>query len=417
MNKTSGLLWSLFFFFSVTMISADNFYSLADDPAANLPADKIYPAGRLMPLAAYSGLSAEKLSEQGFTVYGPAYGKATYSMRDDALSFRNLPMACTIRPNIDGKGISVKDFEKKPGPEIDQLIEQVKAEVKECLEKYNSVICWWYITPEELRSWNKNEMEYLKKATAAIRELDPEKRPVFMYEPGHRTAKGLADTGCFQDIIAKGMYTNYSNFKKARIWCKYSTEECIEARNILKRPDMLVLALPEMFQEPEADEIKKIPDWVRHDTYLSLISGARGILIFSLGKRPKFPSYPVYLDEYVKINKELAGPLRLGEVLLFGKPRNDLKLNIISGPKTVALKLKDEEKIYPAINTYDVLHSAGRYFFAVNSAEEAVEASLSGFPADALLTDVFDGKTLSPNLKFAPLEVKVLKLLPKKLEQ
>lgn len=409
MNKISSLLCCSLFSVTAITASGNDFYKLSADPASNLPSDKIYPAGRIMPVGGYSGQAAEKLSEQGFTIYGPAYGKNTYAMRDDALTFKKLPMACTIKPIIDGKGISVKDFEKNPGPEIDQLIEQVRNEVKECLAKYDSVICWWYITPEELRFWHKNEMEYLKKATEAIRELDPRKRPVFMYEPTHRNAAALAKTEVFQDIIAKGMYTNYSAFKNSRIWCKYSTEQSIEARNILKRPDMLVLALPEMFQEPAADEIKMIPAWVRHDTYLSLISGARGILIFSLGKRPKFPSYPIYLEEYIKINKELCGPLQLGEVFLFGKPQNDLKLKITAGPETLTLKLKDDEKVYSSINTYDVLHSTGRYFFAVNSAEQPVEAELKGFPPDARIIDLTKTQTITPELKFEPLEVKILK--------
>ena len=58
-----------------------------------------------------------------------------------------------------------------------------------------------------------------------------------------------------------------------------------------------------------------IPKWVRHDVYLSLISGAKGIVVFSGWRRPKFPAFDRYFEAYAECAREINGPL--------GSPRCD----------------------------------------------------------------------------------------------
>ena len=60
-------------------------------------------------------------------------------------------------------------------------------------------------------------MAYLRTMTDTIRALDPEKRPIWMYEPNYRDANSLLQTGRYQYIIGKGFYVNLAGFRDRRV--------------------------------------------------------------------------------------------------------------------------------------------------------------------------------------------------------
>ena len=289
----------------------------------------------------------------------------------------------TIAPEVDGVTlVGSKSFDKynaaNPLPR-EKIADSIAGQVKAAAG--NPEIAWWDITPEELRYWRKAEMEYLKLATDTIRANDPLKRPIMMYAPGHCDAAALAKTAACLDFIAKGMYTNYSGKSAERVWARYSTEQEVKARAMLKRPDLTVLALPEMFVEPKtAAERALIPVWVRHDVYSALVAGAQGVVVFSASKRPNFPSRQIYLDAYEKVAEELTGKLDLGTVFLFGKRMNDLEFQHVSGPETVKLTMKNGDLTMPAAAMADLAFNRLRYVVVVNSSPETVTGMISGLP-------------------------------------
>ena len=281
------------------------------------------------------------------------------------------------------------------------------------------IVCW-NLHPEEIRPWRKNEIEYLEVASKAIRDNDPFKRPIWTYDPAHANAKRLSKIAPSVDYLAKGMYTNYAGRKNARVFCRWTIEQEIEAFKLAGK-EGIPLALPEMFQQPAEEELEKIPAWVKHDVYLGLVSGAKGIVVFSARKRPKFPAYDTYFNAYVEVGKQLLGPMRLADVFLFGERRNDLLVEVTDGPAEIEFVFASggvKEPIkYPSLAHLDVALGNDRYLFVVNSANEPVTASIGGMPYNAVRAvslldnaepiDVAEGEF---EYRFAPLEVKAFKL-------
>lgn len=220
-----------------------------------------------------------------------------------------------------------------------------------------------------------------------IRETDPLKRPVFMYEPNHRTAKALAKNAPHLDIIGKGMYTNYASRGENRVWCRWTVEQEVEAIEKAGRPGAIPIAVSEMFQTPEEELLDRIPAWVRHDVYLALASGAKGVLVFSASKRPDFDrAREIYLETYLEVCRELTGADGLGRVFLFGEPLDDLNRTVLDGPETLELKLRRETRTYPSVAMANIRYRESRYVFLVNSAEEPVEVVVDGLVYGSAVT-------------------------------
>jgi hypothetical protein len=364
-----------------------------------LPADEVFPRGRKFPFSFYSvgGGSmnkrgellpeAEKIADQdhilaaGVTLVGPQY-----ELNDEivALAKRGKCKAIyTLTPVFEGQPINIKSFQewskaKRPVP-FDDLMKSLAEQVRAVAS--NPEIAWWDVTPEELRWWVKNEMTYLELATKTVRENDPMKRPVMMYDPGHRGATSLAKTNRFLDFSSKGMYTNYSGHRADRAWNIWSIQQELEAKKILQRDDLVILALPEMFQQPKEEELPLVPSWVRYDVYSALVTGAQGIVVFSASKRSKFTARELYLENYLTICRELTGPLQLGQVFLFGQAMNDLTLNQSTGPKEVSVKVgKDAVFNCPTLTLGNKAWNHCRFVFVVNSSAEQASGTVEGIP-------------------------------------
>eukprot|EP00764_Aduncisulcus_paluster_P008657 gnl/Carplike_NY0171/2827_a3795_428.p1 GENE.gnl/Carplike_NY0171/2827_a3795_428~~gnl/Carplike_NY0171/2827_a3795_428.p1 ORF type:complete len:414 (-),score=-6.77 gnl/Carplike_NY0171/2827_a3795_428:23-1264(-) len=391
---------SLLAIFMLAMIcevraAESNFFKYTPDSGEKLAADKLYPQGRIFPFSGYSPHPRDykKLLSSGFTALGPVYGKFDEFLKkcDD------LKVKCMyqVQPYVDGKKLTKKEhlYKSEYKPDWEQITSSIKTIIKKHCSNKN--IDWWVLAPEELRYWRNNEYEYLKRAVKAIHEADPRKRPVYMYSPGHRSGKSLSHVTKYLDIIGKGCYTNNSSQKNSRIWVRWTVEQELDAIKIAGRKNVVPILLPEMFQEPKAEELKMIPAWVRHDTYLGLVSGAKGVIIFSLWPRRKFPSHPIYLNAYCKVASEINGKPELGKIFLFGKAKKDLKMKIVSGPQTVSCKMrirKVKTFTYPSITFANIAYKNARYLIAVNSSKQNIEAQFSGFPAETAAFDAVSGK-------------------------
>lgn len=401
-------------------------------PAPDLPSDRYYPQGKKFIFTFYSvgawvnpeTNSHEAMSEPeiqkafqeykaaGLTLFGPQYEMNERALKDAAQ--HDLDSLYTIK-------YPINFHDKQPAvvnPE--EIREYIMNEVKAVMD--NPGIAIWYLAPEELRPWRKNEMLYLETASKAIRDADTHGRPILMYDPAHATANRLSSIAPWVDYLAKGMYTNYASMRDNRIWVRWSMEQETEAIS-RANPQATPLAVPEMFSSRKQaltdEDLPLISDWVRHDSYLSLVSGAKGIVVFSMRKRPSLPepAWNAYRDAYYQLASELTGELNLAQVFLFGEPRDEIQIDVVEGPSEVELLFPNggvkDPVPYSSVNFLDVAYEDARYLFLVNSANEEVKVMAGGFPYDATLAETLFDERPSFNIAegefeitLKPLEVK-----------
>jgi hypothetical protein len=345
--------------------AAGAFFRPAPDLAGKRSPDQLYPQGRIFPVGFY-GLKLDERRPEGLTLIGP------YGREENVEAARRTGLKCTYSISLPMEFHSATPLALSP--------EEIRARIRAQVEAVTAhpEIGWWYLAPEELRHWRKNEMAYLETAADAIRRADPLRRPVWMYDPGHRDAAGLAHTVRHLDVCGKGLYTNYSGQRDNRVWVRWSIEQELDAIAKANRA-AIPIAVPEMFQQPPDDLLPMIPKWVRHDVYLSLITGAKGIVIFSGWRRPNFAAFDAYLDAYARCIRELNGPLGLGQVFLFGERRDDIRVRIVRGPAHVSTAHKEPVR-FPSVAALDVALGADRFLLLVNSSNEPVRVSVGGLP-------------------------------------
>ncbi len=350
-------------------------------------------------------------------MFGPQYELNSRALQD--AEQHGLKVAYTIKydVNFHDKGNDVIDPQK--------VHAEISRQVKDAVD--HPAIVLWYLQPEELRPWRKNEMEFLETASKAIREADPKKRPIWLYDPAHADASRLAAIVPWVDYLGKGTYPNYVASRDQRIWVRWSIEQEIEA---IKKADSkaIPLLVSEMYHDARhppltPEDIARIPQWVAHDNWLGLITGAKGIIVFSLRQRPSLPpeAWQAYYKAYEELGKHILGANALGQVLLFGETRDDISVDVTSGPAEVKLiyppgGVKDPIT-YPSVSHRNIAYGPERYLFLVNSANEPVTIVVGGMPyasvkAQNLLAkdepfDIGEGEFVA---ELSPLEARVYRL-------
>jgi hypothetical protein len=415
---------------------AGNFFKTPPSPELALPAGRVYPQGRIFPFSFYSApcgstddkgkpltreerdAAMRQFTDAGVTMIGPQYELNDQVVADARR--HKVKAVYTVDGKIDGRTLDQKYFrelaEAGKSPDTEKLRRIVLEIVKR--EAENQEIAWWDINPEEMRFWKKNEMLCLKTISGAIREADPLKRPVFMYEPGHLDAKALSKTAVFQDLCVKGMYTNYSGHKDSRVWCRWSAEQETEAVKISGRKDIVPIALAEMFEQPAEADIPMIDKWVRHDVYSALAAGAKGVMVFSARIRPGFTAREKYIGAYLNVCRELNGPLKLGEIFLFGEKKNDITAAVAEGPEKIEFENAGQPLTLPSVSMACFARDNARWIFIVNSSGERVSAAIGGLPYGSGITvqDIFVAgrRFTAPEGSFIadmePLDVKAFKV-------
>ncbi len=350
--------------------TSETFFRPAPDLAKEFDPDKIFPQGRVFPLG-FFGLNLARDKPEGLTLIGP------YGRQRNIDAAKKYGLKCTYNISLPMKFHDKEPLKLTPDEIRERIREQVEAVAG------HPEIAWWYLAPEELRYWRKNEMTYLEVATDAIRRADPLGRPIWMYEPNHRNAAALARLVKHLDVCGKGMYTNYSGQSENRVWVRWTIEQEVEAIEQANQ-SAIPIAVPEMFQQPPEELLPMIPRWVRHDVYLSLMTGAKGIVVFSGWRRPKFPAFDRYLQAYAECSREISGPLNLGQVFLFGERRNDIRVRVIHGPAKVATAHKEPVE-FPSVTILDGAHGQDRYLFLANSSNESVQVEVEGLPSAPII--------------------------------
>ena len=405
------------------------FFTPAPDLASQYDPDKIYPQGQVFPLTLYSvggsnqqgtdiplpekeiQAALKRVKKDGFTMIGPQYELKDRIVADAKKHGLKCVYSVGLPMNFLGKG-GRKTLQLSP----EEIRKQIKQQILKVVK--SPEIAWWNLKPEELRYWRSNEMDYLTVAAKAIHETDPVKRPICMYEPGHQDAKALVHTVGHIDICGKGMYTNYSGQRDSRIWVRWTIEQEIKA---IKQANSsaIPIAIPEMFQQPPKELLDMIPKWVRHDVYLSLITGAKGIIVFSMRQRPNFDAHEAYYQAYAQCARELTGPLNLGQIFLFGQKRNNLQITVVDGPEKVVLNPKSKKPTeYSSVSFLDAAYRKERYLFVANSANQPVRVVVDGLPILQIRVEsLFDADTFivgerNFEVELDGLEVKAFRFKP-----
>jgi hypothetical protein len=361
----------------------------------------IYPRGKTLPFLGYSGDPARDLTN-GFTVAGPVYGNQMPYLQK---CFSNgWPVVAHVGPHI--------TFNDK-SPDKYKLNEAtLRAEVEKQMQELapHREIVWWAITPEELRSWRKDEMKYFDIVCETVRKNDPLHRPLYIYNPNHRDAKALEPIAKQVDVLGKGCYVNLSGKKRDRAWVRWSVEQELAALQAVGRPQAITVVMPELCKDPEPAEDVEIRAWVRHDVYLGLASGAKGVFIWSLFKRKEVKhSWQLWYDAYAGCARELNGPRGLAQVFLFGKPCHDIKVELVKGGGAVAVQLggtaeptttTEQERAAREIKmaswtSAEYVQGGSHWFFLINSANAPATFRLSQLPPHSRCENAFDDAPLA----------------------
>lgn len=402
-----------------------DFFRLDKDPAADLPADKLYPAGRIFPITGFSPPDGLDLNRFGFSLAGPAYGGETGMINlAKRPEISTMPLVWQLNVTYKGRAMNgVQSFEaiykSKEAIDWTEMEKSMTRAVELGLKTAGNRIWLWAVTPEELRWWKPDEMEYLRRFAAVIRRVDKKQRMVWMYIPGHYGKTSLDHYTGILDVLAQGYYPRHG--KTELVWCRNHSENLRDAAADSPRKP-LVGIVPGMYIQPTRQDTDAICTWVRHDVFVPLIHGAKLVIIFSLAERRNFNAHGEYFFAYSDIAKKLTAPGGIGEVILFGKVENDLHFTVTSGPAETAYKVTDRKtrkpvvkKVYPTLVWRDLRHSSGRFCVAASSNPQPVTAELSGLPPGT--TAVYNaengellGKTSNGKftLHFGGYEVKIL---------
>lgn len=392
----------------------------------------VHPQGDVFPFMGYSGVPGRD-AMNGFSVAGPSYdSNQTARLAEAKAAGLHYPYKV---------GVDMKFHAKAPEMPLELGVDEIKKRITAQVEEVagDESICWWYLGPEEIRHWRRNEMEYLQMATEAIRAADPLDRPIWMYEPNHRDAASLEKTGRFLNVIGKGFYTNLAGYRDNRIWVRWSMEQQTQAIETLRNEggiERFPIVMPELCADPEDPSLDHlIPAWTRHDIYLGLMCGGKGVAIWSLFPRKEVKrTWRIWYDSYSAIARELTGPLDLGRVFLEGTEESLVEFSILDGPKELPLTkgarnsletntTSDSEKAkglvtYPSLGVKQLTRQGRTYIFLCNSSADAtIKYQSTPLPEGGTLTDVFGFRPEKPTNGrlygwIAPLEVKCFRFDP-----
>ncbi|MGD9496715.1 MAG: hypothetical protein AB7Y46_10470 [Armatimonadota bacterium] len=332
--------------------------------------ERPYPQGNAFPLGLYSLDPREEMPQVtpfGWNIGHSYHFDATYL--DAALSHGLYALARL--PRVEGE---------VTWDTIRERIAQYAA--------YENVV-WWDF-PEELRYWEPTEAEMLARMSQLTRELDPMQRPNYMYMPTHVTAARIATDAPHLDIIGCGAYTEYHHMPRA--WIRYAIEREIEG---IRRAGFEVgqdylagqktpIAVLQLFYQPENMSIISPID-ARHDFWASIAAGARGVMIFSYWHKRDGGVLQATWEAYAQCAQQFT-EAGLGPVILFGEPPEDLSFGVVRGPQMGAPFEPygyDHEIRYPSLTVRAWTHEGSLHVLAVNSAERALTAQLSGLPEGA----------------------------------
>ena len=162
------------------------------------------------------------------------------------------------------------------------------------------------------------------------------------------------------------------------------------------------------------------PEGAYHDFWQCIVSGARGIAVFSYFHRRDRSEYAATWRMYNKAAAQVSGAEQLGPMILRGEEIANVKAEILAGAlRTVEFKPhgnKVPPLSYPSVDLLAKSWNENIYVIAVNSAESWVKARINGLPIKAgEATLLFEEETVPVTdstllAEFGPLGVHIFKI-------
>jgi hypothetical protein len=371
--------------------------------AQRIATPDVYPQSKPFPLALYSIHQASEMQEVRQSGWNIAH---SYHFNDSFLAAVAEGGMLTLA-SLPG--------ESEPIPEVEA------AQTIAALASKNRV-AWWNF-PEERRYWKAGEMALIANYAKWTRKYDPKKRPNYMYIPGHYDAEAVSKYVPYLDIIPASIYTTYAGMPHA--WVRWRMETTIKGIELAKAKigsdylngEKIPVAVLELFND--RGKTMMTSEGAYHDFWQSIVSGARGILIFSYWHKRDHPNLKKVWQTYNQAATEIAGPEQLGAAILYGHNLDNITFAIAGEPKrTNAFQFDDmtEPLSFPAIHILTKVWNKNIYLIAVNSAEQRVSVKFIGLPKiTERATVLFENRTVpvtdgTLNADFQPLGVHIFKI-------
>jgi len=373
----------------------------------------VYPQGTAFPLEVYEadGREMAGLAAHGWNIL-QSYGMGTADDNDRYLrKLAGLPVNGLIVVPCNGHGTNKMEW---PAERVQAWVQDVGT---------NPNVAWWDL-PEEVRPWRAPEMRMVADYTAATRRFDPLRRPTYEYTPNHRDGPTVARTITNVDVVGLSCYCEATHMPHA--WVRYKVQEAgihaIKLAGATVGPDYLhgqktPVAILYCAQDKKGDAIAT-PEQSYHDFWSAVVSGARGIGVYSyFHSQRDNPGLAKNWERFNAAASELSGPEKIGEAVLWGETVSEVGFEIVSGPaQTVAFRPSAEKHDfqYPSINVLAKAKDGKLLVMAVNSTDQTVVARITGLPAgEAVLP--FEGRSVAVKdggmtETFAPWGVHVYKM-------
>ncbi len=251
-----------------------------------------------------------------------------------------------------------------------------------------------------------------------------------MYIPGHYTASQVAQYVPYIDIVPSSVYRCYRRHPAG--WTRWRMEETLQGITLAGshvgtnylRGEKFPVAIIEMFHYQGADPLTAAGS--THDFWQSIVSGARGVLIFSYTHRTDRPEFEAPWQALNAAAVLVSGPEKLGRMILEGERLSDVDATVLVGEPNTAEFLTtpfEKEPIrFPACNVLAINWRHATYVIAVSSADSPSQVEISGMPAGETTFVSLNRPDAPPvrssngslTLDFEPLGVWVLKSTPAK---
>jgi len=383
---------------------------------------RVYPRGPHLPMGFYSlgagkaSLALDSAFAAGFNLAGPYYGEP--SPRTDSVQGAAVRLGFQLVRQL---YLPYVNFLEGRGPHTvlnDSVRARISSDVRTQVETVladplqDRSVAWWTVSPEELRYWRSDEMDYLTLVTETIRQTERAHgrtpRPIGMYEPNGRNAGSFQRTAAHTDLILAGAYVQLA--RQPHAWIRWAVTQASEASVRLSNHPAPIAVL-QMSQDPPSSvqwNRDTITTWIRHDVVASLVAGARGVLVWSSARRPGFEhTYDMFAAAYLDAARLLTAGDRVGDLFATGERVATCGVDVTSGPANVTVNTPQPVAI-PSVGVVCLRSGTSTWVVAVNSAEQPVEARLTGLPAASTITQVWPragaSVTAAPTLsaRFSP---------------
>jgi len=239
----------------------------------------------------------------------------------------------------------------------------------------NSNVAWWDL-PEEARPWSVHELKLLRDYTAWTRN--------------NRNAAEISRIIPNVDIIGLSCYCEEMRMPHA--WVRYKIQEAglhgIALAGTTVGQDYLhgqkiPIAVLYCAKYPKTGATPT-PEQTYHDFWSAIVSGARGIGVYAY--HHAMADDPSLAQNFQRLNeaaRQISGPEKIGDVILWGGSDPDVTFEILSGPeKTVPFRppMEKNDIQYPSLNLLSKIKDGVVYVIAVNSTAQTVTTRITGLP-------------------------------------